>query len=262
MLIDWFTVAAQLINFLVLVWLLKRFLYKPILKAINEREQKIVMQLRDAEAKKTDAENERDDLRRKNIEFEQQRDELLNNAINEVKIEHQRLLYEARREVEDLRSRLHDSLRNEHLNLNQEIIRRAREEVFAITRKLLSDLASADLETQMTGVFISRLKELKEEEKKQLLTALSSSSQEVTLSSTFDLPIDQQQAIQQAIHDLFHTKAKLTFGIASHLTGGFELFTNEYKLSWNIEDYLVSLEESLSNLLNGKSEEKKEKNET
>ena len=256
MLIDWFTVAAQLVNFLVLVWLLKRFLYKPILKAIDEREQKIVMRLHDADTKKSEAENERDDLRRRNSEFEQQREGLLNNAINEVKGEHQRLLNDARKEVEDLRLRLHESLRNEHQNLNQEIIHRARDEVFAITRKVLSDLATADLETQMAGVFIRRLNELKEEEKKQLLTALSSSNQGITICSTFELAKDQKDAIQKTIHDLFHMERPIIFETSTHLTGGFELFTNEYKLSWNIEEYLVSLEVMLSNLLTRKSEEK------
>ena len=41
MLIDWFTVVAQVVNFLILVWLLKRFLYKPILDAIDAREKRI-----------------------------------------------------------------------------------------------------------------------------------------------------------------------------------------------------------------------------
>ena len=51
--IDWFTVIAQVINFLILVWLLKRFLYKPVLNAIAEREKKIAAQLSDAEAKRS-----------------------------------------------------------------------------------------------------------------------------------------------------------------------------------------------------------------
>ena len=41
MLIDWFTVGAQLLNFLILVCLMKRFLYQPVLDAIAAREQKI-----------------------------------------------------------------------------------------------------------------------------------------------------------------------------------------------------------------------------
>ncbi|MFQ3186924.1 MAG: F-type H+-transporting ATPase subunit b, partial [Marinomonas primoryensis] len=52
MLIDWFTVIAQLINFLVLVWLLKRFLYRPILNAIDAREKRIADELADADEKR------------------------------------------------------------------------------------------------------------------------------------------------------------------------------------------------------------------
>ena len=50
MLIDWFTVAAQALNFLILVWLMKRFLYKPILNAIDAREKLIAKELADADA--------------------------------------------------------------------------------------------------------------------------------------------------------------------------------------------------------------------
>ena len=55
MLIDWFTVVAQALNFLILVWLLKRFLYKPMLDAIDAREKRIATQLADADAKKAAA---------------------------------------------------------------------------------------------------------------------------------------------------------------------------------------------------------------
>jgi len=53
MLIDWFTVGAQALNFLILVWLLKHFLYQPILNAIDAREKLIAKELADADAKKS-----------------------------------------------------------------------------------------------------------------------------------------------------------------------------------------------------------------
>jgi len=62
MLIDWFTVGAQIVNFLILVWLLKHFLYKPILDAIDAREKRIAAELADADAKKAEAEKERTDF--------------------------------------------------------------------------------------------------------------------------------------------------------------------------------------------------------
>jgi len=52
MLIDWFTVGAQALNFIILVWLLKRFLYKPILGAVDAREKRIAAELADAAARK------------------------------------------------------------------------------------------------------------------------------------------------------------------------------------------------------------------
>ena len=55
MLIDWFTVIAQVVNFLILVWLLKRFLYRPILDAIDDREQRIATKIASAEAKEHEA---------------------------------------------------------------------------------------------------------------------------------------------------------------------------------------------------------------
>ena len=58
MLIDWFTVIAQIVNFLVLVYLLKRFLYKPIIKAMDGREQRIAGRLEEADKREEEARQE------------------------------------------------------------------------------------------------------------------------------------------------------------------------------------------------------------
>jgi F-type H+-transporting ATPase subunit b len=95
MLIDWFTIVAQVINFLILVWLLKRYLYKPILNAIDEREKRIAKELADADAKKAEAKAERDGFQHKNEAFDQQRAALLGKATDEAKAERKRLLDQA-----------------------------------------------------------------------------------------------------------------------------------------------------------------------
>ena len=147
--IDWFTVVAQAINFLILVWLLKRFLYKPILHAIDEREKGIAAQLAQAEAKKAEAQQERDDFQHKNEAFDQERAALLKKATDEAKAERQRLLDEARKDADSLRAKRQEALRNEQRNLSQEITRWTQKQVFAITRKTLADLATTSLEERM-----------------------------------------------------------------------------------------------------------------
>ena len=190
--IDWFTVVAQAINFLILVWLLKRFLYKPILHAIDEREKGIATQLAEAEAKKAEAQKERDDFQHKNEAFDQERAALLKKATDEAKAERQRLLDEARKDADSLRAKRQDALRNEQRNLSQEIIRWTQKEVFAITRKTLADLATTSLEERMGEVFVHRLRALTGAAKEQLAAALKTSTHPARVRSAFDLPPAQR----------------------------------------------------------------------
>src|SRR5664279_1726730 len=160
MLIDWFTVGAQALNFIIMVWLLKRFLYKPILNAVDAREQRIAAELADADAKKAEAQKERNEFQHKNEEFDQQRAVLLSKATDEAKAERQRLLDEARKAADALSAKRQEALRNDAHNLHQAISRRTQVEVFAIARKTLKDLATTSLEERLVEVFTRRLREM------------------------------------------------------------------------------------------------------
>src|SRR5664279_4902089 len=100
MLIDWFTVGAQALNFLVLVWVLKHFLYKPILDAIDAREKGIAAKLAGADAKTKEAQEQLNDFDGKNRAFDEQRAALLTKATGEAKKEHDRLIDEAHKEAD------------------------------------------------------------------------------------------------------------------------------------------------------------------
>ena len=253
MLIDWFTVGAQALNFLILVWLLKRFLYKPILHAIDAREQGIAKELADADAKKTEAEKEHEKFQKKNEEFDQQRDELLGKAKDEATSERQRLLDEARQTADALRAKRQDALKREQQSLNDEITRRTREEVFAIARKTLTDLAGTTLEERMSEVFRRRLRELNDEAKEGLAKALKTSSDPVLVRSAFELPSEQQSAIQHALQEAFTAEIQVRFETAPDVISGIELTANGRKLAWSIADYLASLEKSVGELLKEQS---------
>src|SRR5271157_1240615 len=249
MLINWFTVIAQAINFLILVWLLKRFLYKPILHAIDEREKGIATQLAQAEAKKAEAQRDRDDFQHKNEAFDQERAALLKKATDEAKAERQRLLDEARKDADLLRAKRQDALRNEQRNLSQEIIRWTQKEVFAITRKTLADLATTSLEERMGDVFVHRVRALTGAAKEQLATAFKTSNHTVSVHSAFDLPPAQRAAIESAMKEAFAPDAHVQFETAPELVSGIELSTNGHKIAWSIADYLSMLEKSAGELL-------------
>ncbi|NLY00206.1 MAG: F0F1 ATP synthase subunit B [Rhodopirellula sp.] len=253
MLIDWFTVSAQVVNFLILVWLMKRFLYKPILHAIDARERRIAAELADADAKRAEAQKERDEFQRKNEEFDEQRAALLSRATDEAQAERSRLLDEARQAADTLRAKRQDALQREQQNLNDEITRRTREEVYAIARKTLTDLAGTSLEERMSEVFARRLRELNNEAKKGLAKTLKTSSDPVLVRSAFKLPSEQRAAIQSAINETFSADIHVRFETAPDAISGIELIANGRKVAWSIADYLVSLETSVGELLKAQS---------
>lgn len=256
MLIDWFTVGAQALNFLILVWLMKRFLYKPILNAIDAREKRIAKELADAGAKKAEAQKERDEFQKKNEQFDQQRAALLTKATDEAKAERQRLLDEARKAADILSAKRQESLANDARNLNQAITRRTQDEVFAIARKALTDLATTSLEERMSAVFSRRLRELNGETKHVLAESLRTATETALVRSAFDLPADQRAAIQNAINEAFSAEVRVRYETAPDLVSGIELSSNGQKVAWSIGDYLASLEKGVGELLKAKTEPK------
>jgi F-type H+-transporting ATPase subunit b len=252
MLIDWFTVGAQVVNFLILVWLLKHFLYRPILDAIDARERRIAEELADADAKKAEAQEERDEFQNKNEAFEQQRTALLNRAAEEAKAERLRLLEEARQAAESLSAKRRETLRNDAHNLNQAISRRAQQEVFAIARRALTDLAGTSLEERMGDVFIRRLREMDDQTKAGLAVSLKSATDPALVRSAFDLPAAQRAAIQNALNETFSAEIHVRFETAPDLVSGIELSSNGQKVAWSIADYLMSLQKGVDELLKEK----------
>lgn len=241
--INWFTLIAQILNFFLLVWLLKRFLYKPILKAIDKRESNIVAQLNDAEAKKAEALKEREEFKQKNLTFDLEKKELLDKAIAESKEMQTELLEKARKEAEALKNQLENSAKEKQQNRDATLALKIQEEVFAVSRKALSDLASASLEDQSTTIFINRLESLKDEELNGFKEAFKHG--EMTLKSAFPLPEEQQKRIETHVNDLHETKVKLKFEVTPELIGGIELSNRDYKLSWSISEYLSDLEDRI-----------------
>lgn len=249
MLIDWFTVGAQALNFLILVWLMKRFLYKPVLQAIDAREKRIAAELADADAKKVEAREERDEFQRKNAEFDQQRATLLGQARDDADAERERLLSEARKAADDLGAKRQEALRNDAKTLGQALRRRTQEEVFAIARKALGDLAGADMEERITHVFIQRLRTLGEPEKGHLGLALKAGSDPAVIHTTFDLGDAQRGAIQQAVNETFSADIPLRFEMSPDLVSGIELTAHGRKVAWSIADHLTTMEKSVGELL-------------
>jgi len=249
MLIDWFTVGAQGINFLILVWLMKRYLYKPVLHAIDAREKRIAAELADANSKQAEALAERDLFRQKNEEFDQQRAALVKQATDEASAERRRLIEQAHETANTVSAKRDETLRNEARNLNQAIVQRAQHEVFAIARKTLVDLADASLEERIGEVFIGRLRDMDEPARERLAESIRTMPGPALVRSAFDLPAALREKIQHSLNEALSAEVSVHFEAGPELVSGIELTANGQKVAWSIAEYLRALEKGVGELV-------------
>ncbi len=245
--IDWFTVGAQLLNFVILVWLMKRFLYQPVLDAIAAREQKIAAALADAASAAAEAHRRQDEFQQKNQAFDDQRATLLREARDAAKAERERLQNEAREAADAASAQRAKALLTEVRQLHAEIARYTQQQVFDIARRVLGDLSGVTLEQRMCEVFVRRLEAIEGPALVALCAALraASEAEPASLRSAFALPAAQQAAIRAALEASAGQPVPLRFETIPGLIGGIELSAYGQKLAWSISDYLGALSSGL-----------------
>ena len=244
--IDWFTFAAQLLNFVLLVWLLKRFLYRPILNAIAAREKIISTELANAVAIESEAQRERDKFAHNNAEIELQRGALLDQARDEAKTEYQRLVAEARKATDALAHKRLAALETRVANQNDAMRQRVQQEVFAISRKILAELASEELEQRLTDTLLTRLQALNTDARQDLRGVIETDPHALLLRSAFALSQPQIDAIKTTLVDIAGADIELRCETMPELISGIEVVANGHKIAWSVADYLASLEQSVA----------------
>jgi F-type H+-transporting ATPase subunit b len=255
MLFDWFTTVAQIFNFLILLWLLKRFLYKPILNAMNEREEKITYRLREAKRAQQEAEQKALEYRQKTEELESRRENLLMDATNEVEHLRKEMLNKARREVHESQERWFRSIQQSKEAFLRDLYQRVSNQTYDVARKALWDLANEDLESHIIETFLGRLDDLEGDEHGSLERALAESNGTITVRSAFEIPSDLRIAIQDRIESMTPNSFEMSYESSPDLISGIELKLAGKKISWCLSSYLEDLEENLTHALRERVQE-------
>jgi F-type H+-transporting ATPase subunit b len=240
MLIDWFTVAAQLVNFLILIWLLKRFLYKPVLKALDEREKKIAAELEHAAGIEADAALEKAKWQKKNDEFETQRQLMLKQVTDEAATRRSELLDAARQEYDALHSRLLETLKREQEEREAETERRISDEIFSVAGKLLEELADESLGSRIIDKFCRQIEAGGDGIVRQF-TGENGTPKQAVVRSTFALTPEQREKVTGTIEKLIGSDAPLSFEISGESGCGIELCVDGLCVSWHFQAALDAL---------------------
>lgn len=244
--IDLFTFIAQIVNFIILMVLLRMFLYKPIINAMDERERKIAERLDEAEEKRQQAEEEAQQYREQRQQIDEERRRIMDEAHDDAKQQRQEMIDEARDEVAEEKSAWYAALERQKEQFLQDLRQRASTQVVTITRRVLSDLADTELERQIVRGFIKRLRDADEAER---IESALADADGLTVSSAFTLSDEMRGEIETALQEHFDKAVDLDYQQDESLIAGIRLHNPHYALSWSIDDYLHSLEETIRETL-------------
>ncbi|MHC4660758.1 MAG: F0F1 ATP synthase subunit B family protein [Planctomycetota bacterium] len=241
----WITFSAQIVNFLVLVILLRYLLYGRILGAMKKREDGIADNIEEARKMKADAEKEAGEFREKSDELDSKRRELMTEAAEEAKMERKKLIDAARAEADEMGARWKKSVEQERDAFFHELQKRMSSQLCSVAASALTDMAGADLEAKMIDVFIDRLKKLPEDEKRGFAKSVKEAGREISVTSAFQIPDAKVSEIRELVGALADMHVNVVSRRSESIICGIEISAGGSRFEWTMESYVESLEEDL-----------------
>lgn len=239
MLINWFTVAAQIVNFLILLYLLKRFLYKPILKAMEERERRIASAMEETKKAEEAAQQKARELEEEKRGFLEAKEQLMLDAKKEVEAWRDRTMQGAKSEIDELRRSWQTRLEGDKRGFVEKLKADVAGHIMRISERTLQDLANRDLEHEIVSVFLKKAGEDSD------LFPPEGHPGSVVVRSGFDLDEHGREAVQGFLGERLRGGAEFRFEVLKDLGMGIQVMVGDRKVEWNLSDYLDDLEEKI-----------------
>lgn len=241
MLIDPFTIVAQIVNFVILAVALKYFLYDRVIAAMDEREAAIAGRLSAADEREQAAITEVAEYTRRNEAFGRERHAMLEQVHTEATENRQQLLDRSRADVAEQRRRWEGSLEAEQREFERELHRRTSEQVIELSRQALSDLADTELEAAIVRLGLEQLAgsgDVHDE-----LFFAGAGQQPITVRTAFALAPERQHEVTSTLGSMGAGQDRtIRFEVDPDLILGIEFRSDATSVGWNATDYLDQLD--------------------
>lgn len=249
MLIDWFTVGAQVVNFLILLVLLKIFLFDRIKHAMDQRENNINERFDKAKEQEASAKEVRENFEKKTQSLEDEWDARLKEADKEAKERRESLIKEAREEVDGLKNKWQNALEQEKASFFDRFKKQAARLIFDTVEKTLSHLADTQAQDQAVKKFLSRFEEL---DKKDLPREVETQPR---VTTGFELSDSQQKSIQKTVSQKLPDLRDIAFEVRPELVFGIAFTAGGKKMTWHAHDYVDALKKQIDQVIGSKDHE-------
>lgn len=233
---DWTTFLLEIFNFFILLWILQRFFYRPVLGVIQARQQKIDAELQDAAARQAEAKAARQACEAHLAAWEQEKAKARSQLEQDLAVERERLLQGVNQEVAETRARHQAKALHERQEWQRMTEQRAIELGGQFVRKLLERVASPGLEDSLVAGVLADFGRLPAAAADQLKAALTENGLEII--SAFPLPESRRRALTEALAQLAGGPIEPVFREDATLLSGLLIHAGARVLAANLRDEL------------------------
>lgn len=238
--IDWVTVLAQIANFLVLLWLLKRFLYRPILDGIDAREAQISKRMAAAEQAQQEAKAAESQYIKQRAQLVTEHDALLEKALAATEDQRDDLLAAARVKLEQEQQEWRKHLEHERQAFNTRLQQSGSDALLRLTRKALHDLADETLEDAIVRHIGKQLQPMVGE-----LRQAAADSKKAQVTTRDALAQDTQALLQSEVQQWLPDVA-LSFATDAQQAPGLIMQVGGAQVAWTTDSYMDELAQLLT----------------
>jgi F-type H+-transporting ATPase subunit b len=243
--LSWPTFFLEIINFLVLVWILKRFLYKPVLEAIAQRKAAIEKSLTDANAKEAGARALAEQYQNRLAEWDREKEKLRAQVAEEISAQRVQMMAALENSLKQEREKARVLEERRLSDLQSKVEEEGRAKGVQFTARLLARAASSELEARLVSLALEDLPLLSEEQIEALRSVSQQPGLHVKVTSAFPLSAPQRGVIAQKLKDVTQESVAVEFNQDNGLLAGLRISVGPWVLRANLEDELKFFAEAV-----------------
>ena len=243
--LNWSTFVLEIFNFLVLVWILKRFLYQPTLNAISRRRATIEKQLSDAEQHHVEADALKDQYEHRLTDWQVERQKATDNLRHELEQNRLDQLKIQKTELGQEEEKIRVTRLRQDKQAIREIEQRALQQAAKFSARLLSEATGPELETRLFELLLNDLNTMPAEKIATLNNEWGDSPEHIQVSSVYPLTENQQQQLQKALLKITGLSVPVNFDQDDRLLAGLNITIGAWLLQLNVRDELQGFTELL-----------------
>jgi F-type H+-transporting ATPase subunit b len=237
------TFILEVINFLILIWILQRLFYKPLLEVIAKRKQFIDQSLADAKIMQQQAEEQRSHYENRQKLWEQEKQAALSALHQQIEVERRTQMAQLYADLEQEKQKINVTIQRQQRELQQQAEKQALQNGARFAGMLLKQSASPELEARLFAMLVDNLKTLPEACTLCLQMLGAKKSVPIKIVSAYPLTVEQRLQLEQKLGSLINSPINFQYHQDAELIAGLRMDIGAWVLNANLQHELIGFAE-------------------